>query len=198
MIHPLFDNGRGGASVRTGVPSGDWSRDELRDRAAAENDEITNREHDASHYWFLGKALLPIRADLDEGPWNRWCEETKIERTRWYRAMLLARAFGSPEEFGGLSIASATDLARERLGIEPCQTPLEAKHQRRLRSMTKTLQNSLDDLDGQAAAEFAAVDGLLLAIDDAGRRLRELRHAYVASRAAARQAKRGSRVAVNV
>ena len=54
------------SNVRLGVPSSDWSREELANRATAENKEIKSRENDASHYWFLGKALKPILADFGD------------------------------------------------------------------------------------------------------------------------------------
>lgn len=168
-------------AVRTGIPSVDWSRDELTKRAVMENETITDRQRDASHYWLLGKALLPIRADLADGPWTRWRQENEIERTRADRAMLLASAFDSPEQFANLSIDDASALARQISGIEPRQTPLEAKHRRRLRTMSDTLQASLDDLSGPDAAQVRVRDELLLAVDSAARLLRELRHAYVAA-----------------
>ena len=167
------------SQVRTGVPNGDWTRKELAERAAMENQAITRRENDASHYWFLGKALLPIRADFDDSAWTRWREKNEIERTRGDRAMVLARAFGSPEEFAGLSIANAHALARQVLGIGPRQTPLEAKHRRRLKTISETVQTSLDDLAGPDAAQLRVHDEWLLAIENATRLLRELRHAYV-------------------
>lgn len=184
MTHPLENDYGGDANVRRGVPSGDWSRQELSDRAVLENQQITDREKDASHYWLLGKALLFIGADLDYGPWKQWCREAGIERTRWYRATLLARAFGSPDELAGLSIRGATALARELLGIETRQTPLEARHQRRLRTTVARLQKSLDDLKGPTAAQLRSGDKLLLAVDQAAHLLRDLRHAYAAAQRA--------------
>lgn len=171
----------GDESVRMGVPSGDWSRDELAKRAVLENEAITSRERDASHYWLLGKALLPIRADLADGPWTQWRKENEIERTRAERAMLLARAFHSPEPFADLSIDDASTLARQILGIESRQTPLAAKHRRRLKTMSDTLQASLGDLTGPDAGKLRVRDEWLLALDHAARLLRELRHAYVAA-----------------
>lgn len=174
--------------VRMGVPRGDWSRDELAARADMENDQITERQNDAAHYWFLGKALLPIRAEVADGLWEQFCEDREIERTRWQRAAVLAKAFRKPKELADLSIERAMTRARQILGIEPRQTPLEAKHRRRLKTMSEALQNSLEDLAGPDAAQPRVRVELLVAVDNAARLLRELRDAYtLAQRSPARR-----------
>lgn len=179
-------------NIRQGVPSGDWSHQELYDRAKHENKLIGRHEDCAAHYWYLGKALLLVRRDSDHGRWKRWCAAHHIERSRWARASVLARAFASPDEFAGMSLKAASALARALLGLKPRQTALEARHRRRLHNLQKVLRKSLDELSGAAA--LSVRDELLFAVDEAARLLRELHHAYVAAQGPQYAAVRGSSV----
>jgi hypothetical protein len=150
-----------GAAVRTGVPNGDWSLEELYLRAAWEANHIGRSEFCSIRYWNFGKAMLLVQSQVLEG--------------RWKRGRLLALAFSSPDQVANLTINAATELARELLGLPRRRTAADAKLRRSLTLMNKSLQSSLDDFDGVTNA-----DGLRRRIAELARKLSALDRACIA------------------
>lgn len=136
------------AGVRMGMPEADWSREELSGRACWENDQIGQSRRCAPRYWFLGKILLLIQDEVEDGHWESWCEEHAVQRNRWQRGRLLAMAFrDSPDAVDGLTVQAAEALAREVLGLPPRQTAADTKLRRWLTSLEKSAQARLDEFD---------------------------------------------------
>jgi hypothetical protein len=164
-----------GAAVRTGVPNGDWSLEELYLRAAWEANHIGRSEFCSIRYWNFGKAMLLVQSQVLEGRWKAWCIERKIQPDRWKRGRLLALAFSSPDQVANLTINAATELARELLGLPRRRTAADTKLRRSLTLMNKSLQSSLDDFDGVTSA-----NGLRRRIAELARKLAALDRACIA------------------
>lgn len=160
--------------VRSGVPDKGWTRQELSRRAVWEYRRVKGRRKDAAEYWPLGQALRFVRRGLKKrrGAWTRWRKARRIDRTRAQRALLFARAFKSPDEIRDMTIAEATDLANERLGVEPRQAEIDASFRRWLLSLTKTARQRLDDLNKVRSPEM-----LLPFVDELGELFAQFRGA---------------------
>ena len=138
-----------------GVPMRDWTLDELYDRADWEDKQIGQCQRCSPRYWYFGKAMLLVQAQVPEGGWKAWCVEKKIQPDRWKRGRLLALAFPSPEAVAHLTVDAAVALARELLGLPPRQTAADTKLRRSLTLMGKMLQKRLDEF-----ARVSSTEGL--------------------------------------
>lgn len=162
-------------AVRKGIPSGDWSLEELYDRAEWEAKHIGQSKLCAPRYWNFGKAMLLVQAQVVAGGWKAWCVERSIQPDRWKRGRLLALAFSSPDEVAHLPIEAATDLARELLGLPRRQTAADTRLRRSLTLMKKSLQKGLDEF-----GSITSTDGLRSRIADVRNKLAALDHACIA------------------
>ncbi|HQU47396.1 MAG TPA: hypothetical protein PK867_31625, partial [Pirellulales bacterium] len=131
--------------VRTDVPNAGWTREELSDRARWENDQIGQSRYCAPRYWYLGKILLLVQADVQHGHWEAWCEAHEIQPDRWKCGRALAMAFGSADDVARLTVKAAEAAAREILGLEPRQSSADAKLRRWVKSLEKSSQERRDE-----------------------------------------------------
>jgi len=157
--------------VRTDVPDDRWTREELSDRARWENDQIGQSRFCAPRYWYLGKILLVVQADVQHGHWEAWCEQHEIQPDRWKCGRVLALAFASADDVARLTVKAAEAAAREILGLEPRQSSADAKLRRWLTAMEKAANVRLDEFD-----HVTRPDGVRPRIAELKRRLTEIEH----------------------
>lgn len=190
-------NNAAGGNIRQGLPGPDWTRDELFARAVWEYDRIETGETYSPRYWLLGKFLLVVREAFgpDLKGWQAWRVRAKlINRTRCERSMLLARAFGSPDELERMSVLAALALAAERLGLEPRQTTADARLRRWLTALEKSSRERLDEFSRVTQPDglrrrIAALIRQLGALDQACATLERRRGPAIAKSRRAKQPK---------
>ncbi|HVA50386.1 MAG TPA: hypothetical protein VNH11_28795 [Pirellulales bacterium] len=154
---------------RMDFPSEGWTLPELYDRARWEDKEIGHCQRCCPRYWFFGKVLLLVQAQVPEGGWQDWCIENHIQRDRWHCGRLLALAFESPDDVAELTIDEAERLAREILGLPQRRSTADAKLRRWLSAMSKSLQERLDEF-----GEVTNVKDVRVYVAELRRKLNEL------------------------
>ena len=153
---------------RMDFPTDRWTLQELYERAKWEDQQIGHSQRCCPRYWYFGKVLLLVQAQVPEGQWQAWCVENGIQRDRWHCGRLLAKAFGSPYDVAEMIIDEAEALAREILGLQRRSTA-DAKLRRSLSAMNKSLAERLDEF-----AQVTNVEGVRVRLAELRRKLNEL------------------------
>lgn len=164
-----------GDQPRMDFPTDGWTLYELYHRARWEDQQIGLSQRCCPRYWFFGKVLLLVQAQVAEGGWQAWCAENHIQRDRWHCGRLLALAFEVPDDVAELTIDEAERLAREILGLPERRSTADAKLRRSLSAMKKSLQERLDEFDAVTSTE-----GLRQCIAEIRQKLTAIEHACIA------------------
>ncbi|HQU46324.1 MAG TPA: hypothetical protein PK867_26190 [Pirellulales bacterium] len=157
------------SGLRMDLPTDRWTLPELYERAKWEDRQIGHSQRCCPQYWYFGKVLLLVQAQVRDGRWQGWCVENGIQRDRWHCGRLLALAFASPNDVADMTIAEAEALAREILGLPERRSTADAKLRRSLSAMSKSLEERLDEF-----AEVTNVNGVRVRVAELRRKLNEL------------------------
>lgn len=141
-------------SIRDGLPSPDWTRDQLYARAIWEYKLIEKGEKCTPRYWSCGQFLLAVRKDFDPERFKEWLRRSELlNRTRCERSMLIGEAFDKPDGLERISVLEAVALAAELLGRKRRQTTADARARRQLTGIAKTLDKVLDGFTSLRTAD---------------------------------------------
>jgi hypothetical protein len=162
-------------SPRMDSPTDRWTLHELYERAKWEHQQIGHSQRCCPRYWYFGKVLLLVQAQVPDGRWQEWCADNGIQRDRWHCGRLLAKAFASADDVADLILADAEALARDILGLPERRSTADAKLRRSLSAMTKSLQERLDEFES-----VTRVDGLRSRIAELAHKLAALDRACIA------------------